>query len=314
MVLQQRMRDRDEKKIRRIFALPRAKRRIYIELESRGQTPIFKLCEGILEGVEPQKVDHADYARMIELAQDSPELQRPAIAKGDWVRVRRGMYKGDVALVLAADAESDATKIALVPRLDLSLTKQKKKRKHGERPERALFDAEVVARSSGVVVHGNAKEGFVYEKKSFCSGLLYLSVSGAHMLEKVKPSRDDIKDFLVSGVVGPEAIKPRPHLHAGDVVRIVAGPLSGSTLRVLDVASDDARLADIDGALAPIGVQDILAPIESLRLVLSPGDSIRVMSGQEEGRDGMVLTVDDDNVTAYDATRHEEVRQCVQLT
>lgn len=126
MVLQQRMRDRDEKKIRRIFALPRAKRRIYIELESRGQTPIFKLCEGILEGVEPQKVDHADYARMIELAQDSPELQRPAIAKGDWVRVRRGMYKGDVALVLAADAESDATKIALVPRLDLSLTSRRK--------------------------------------------------------------------------------------------------------------------------------------------------------------------------------------------
>lgn len=81
------------------------------------------------------------------------------LTPGMWVRVKRGLYQGDLAMVTAVDASGTKVELKVLPRLSLEeenpvekkegQTKRKKKVELSKRPQARPFDPEEVREKVG---------------------------------------------------------------------------------------------------------------------------------------------------------------------
>ena len=72
-----------------------------------------------------------------------------ALGKGSWVRIKRGLYKGDLAQVHRVDESESKFWVKIIPRLDLTISDDfmedgKKKRRRKQRPPAKFFDPDEV--------------------------------------------------------------------------------------------------------------------------------------------------------------------------
>lgn len=100
---------------------------------------------------------------------------------GDWVRVRRGNYKGDLARIRDAHSSGDIVYISVVPRL--------RPIEEGKRSQPEIFDAVQIKKwyvGETALEYGPNGEQRRFRDQLFVDGLLVLRVSALHIVERCK--------------------------------------------------------------------------------------------------------------------------------
>lgn len=240
---------------------------------------------------------------------------------GCWVKIRYGLYRGDVARVYMSSTESDEISLQVIPRFaDKStlITERVGSRKRSDRPPQRLFHAEQATpyRSAQMNADGTCTGPIpdtycLWSNVFFRNGLQFLRVQGIHYIKHYQPTVHEILLFTIAKV---DTLKETNAelLQTGDRVR---GMKSAEMLDVDGVViskSEDTvyvkYLMDLDGA------EEVALALGDVRRVFTAGDVIEVCVGELRGCSGFVLDVPDDSeLTFIDMCTKQQVSSSVVI-
>ncbi|XP_059058114.1 transcription elongation factor SPT5 [Achroia grisella] len=237
-----------------------------------------------------------------------------------WVRLKRGLYKDDIAQVDYVDLAQNQVHLKLLPRIDYTRLRgalrtvqsesEAAKRKKKRRPAAKPFDPEAIRAIGGEVTSDGdflIFEGNRYSRKGF----LYKNFTmSAILAEGVKPTLTELERFeeqpegIDIELVAPAKDDPTS-LHSfsmGDNVEVCSG----------DLANLQARIIAIDGSMITVmpkhdALKDplVFKPNE-LRKYFKQGDHVKVLAGRYEGDTGLIVRVEPHRVVLVsDLTMHE---------
>lgn len=291
----------------------------YIYIEAYKQTHVKALIDnvGTLRiGIWKQEMvpikEMTDVLRVVK--------EQAGLKPKQWVRLKRGLYKDDIAQVDYVDLAQNQVHLKLLPRIDYTRLRgalrtgqseaEAAKRKKKRRPAAKPFDPEAIRAIGGEVTSDGdflIFEGNRYSRKGF----LYKNFTmSAILAEGVRPSLGELERFeeQPEGVDIELAAPARGDpgaLHSfsmGDNVEVCAG----------DLANLQARIVAIDGAMITVmprhdALKDplVFKPSE-LRKYFKQGDHVKVLAGRYEGDTGLVVRVEPGRaVLVSDLTMHE---------
>lgn len=273
-------------------------RRIYIE------------APGIVEIQE--FIKYSAYGRLVSRATRILDINRNFLhstsvpdvpCPGSWVRIiQAGIYKGDLAVVIFTPSEgpSDIVTIAVIPRFAIS-----KRKRRGNRPAPALLDPEFVAKfpSTEKNIH------FIKSRMFHPNGLEFLQAPSTHALKiEPRPSEAELISFQSSfgrlnvtyetELLIQRAVKrafrneSRRLWHTGDRVRILEGTFVNMSCSIREIDElNRSVIVEFDSpnpSLARVEVS-----IDDLERQFFVGDQVRVALGNNKGRTGSILKIND---------------------
>ncbi|KAM3957705.1 transcription elongation factor subunit Spt5 [Aphomia sociella] len=237
-----------------------------------------------------------------------------------WVRLKRGLYKDDIAQVDYVDLAQNQVHLKLLPRIDYTRLRgalrtaqsesEAAKRKKKRHPAAKPFDPEAIRAIGGEVTSDGdflIFEGNRYSRKGF----LYKNFTmSAILAEGVKPTLTELERFeeqpegIDIELAAPAKDDPTS-LHSfsmGDNVEVCSG----------DLANLQARIIAIDGSMITVmpkhdALKDplVFKPNE-LRKYFKQGDHVKVLAGRYEGDTGLIVRVEPHRVVLVsDLTMHE---------
>ena len=289
----------------KIYHIPYLPRRIYIE--APGIVEIQELMKfsvyGHLVSRATRILDDIDRKFLHGTVPDVP-------CPGSWVRIIQAcIYKDDLALVLSTPREGDVVSIAVVPRFNIS---QNKKRKGGELFARAAPAAALLDKIFLGKFPPNKNNIHVIGSRMFLSlGLELLRAPSAHAL-KIEPCLSEAELLLfrscferVDGDYGAGETgyiiccavkkafrnKSRRLWHTGDRVRILEGAYKDTSCFIHKIDEDDQSAIVEFGWPNPTCVE---VSMEDLERQFFVGDQVRVALGENKGRTGSILEINDD--------------------
>lgn len=236
-----------------------------------------------------------------------------------WVRLKRGLYKDDIAQVDYFDMAQNQVHLKLLPRIDYTRLRgalrttqsenEAEKRKKKRRPASKPFDPEAIRAIGGEVTSDGdflIFEGNRYSRKGFLYKNFTLS---AVIIDGVKPTLGELERFEEQ----PEGIdlemppekedKVLTHsFSAGDNVEVCEGELINLQGKILS----------IDGPMITVMPkhEDLKDPLvfqaSELRKYFRMGDHVKVLAGRYEGDTGLIVRVENNRVVLIsDLTMHE---------
>ncbi len=293
--------------MRAAFAPGAVKGRIYLEATMNEQLRnLLKLTPGIARtrfGLSCQMIPFDDGVKSLEVRQ----FMQPEDV-GKWVRVRKGIYKGDVGYVLSA--ESWGVRLLLVPRFpppqSTSGSCLKRKRSH-LRSAPALFNQESIGKHYNTVPNRVMENICTFEGHTFEYGLIVTSYDFYSVSTTVSCMPLELFTLFWQSR-HPRLAKsvltfPRPlewHFAEGDEVYVSEGnkPLVSKkgTVKTLRTESVDVDLASGEGVVS--------APWMDVRKVVHVSEFVKATGGLYQNRTGWVIRVDAENdyVTEHTAT------------
>lgn len=238
-----------------------------------------------------------------------------------WVRMKTGLYEGDLAQVVAIEDPINKIYVRMVPRLTEQVAQKEKnkssigdynkKLKKNLKPLQRLFNPknyyDVETKNHPIL----RDKVYCYNRNTFKDGFLIKSVRAKGLLtEDVVPTIQELRifesskhskeedggtmdfDTLINTIQDTEIYKKNT-FNKGDRIRITKGNLIGITGKV--VSQDNGLVsftADVEG------INDILEISEKyVSKRFMPGDLIRVISGNHLGKHGLIMKIEED--TAY---------------
>jgi len=302
-----------------------------IYVEARRQEDV----EPALQGIPNMFMS---YKPMLVPLEEMPDLLRTKKSKqlepGMYVRMKRNLYAGDLALVEDVEPNGTTITIKLVPRLDYGLSEdsnaameadrqgglKRKKIQFAQRPPARLFsETEARKRHSKYLTRGAGMSGnsWNYQGKTYVDGFLIEDVRLSHVqTEEVNPTLEEVTKFASGADDGTENLdlaalaatlktSQIAHYLPGDRVEIYRGEQRGVSGRAVQVYGDVVRLRVEHGSL--VG-QTVEAPARDLRKVFKEGDHVKVVSGSKYTDEvGMVVRIKDDRVTILTDSNQQEI-------
>lgn len=323
-----RMTSREPVKIISVFAREGAMAgNLYIE--SRLQDYITPAVDGISHvfmGTKPFMVP----------VEEMPDLLHTRRSKqlepGMYVRVKRGLYQGDLAQIEEVEANNVNVTVRLVPRLDYGLIEDanamqpdqgngvKRKRPVTQRPAQKLFsESEARKKHSRHLqrIQGLSNNSWTYMGKDYINGLLSDTYRiGALQTEDVSPTLEEVTKFAAGAEDGTENLdlvalaatlkqSTADDFVAGDKVTVFRGEQKGVLGQAVQVYGDVVKIRVEEGALRG---QTIEAPAADLRKLFREGDHVKVIGGSKYFDEvGMVVKIRDDRVTLLTDSNQQEI-------
>jgi transcription elongation factor SPT5 len=254
--------------------------RIYIEASSTEK--IRAVCENITDVYLRRKwvpVPWNDRAKLRNYKE-----KKPTYEIGDWVRIRKGLYKGDIALVGSISHRRDDIKLGLLARINMDPKYKRKAGKSFSRPPRHIFNPKTFSDLFGEdsVTLQPGERIHTFRNMQFRDGLL-LKWFSPLSFEKSKPSSDELAFFERC----PGAKYWTIPLEAGERVRILTGEMAGQIGYIISVLGEQLEVVL---ETPPEGGPDIfcLTPEQSIR-ELRVGDDIIVQRGRDRGKTGVII-------------------------
>ncbi|XP_029699430.1 transcription elongation factor SPT5 isoform X3 [Takifugu rubripes] len=286
----------------------------YIYVEAYKQTHVKSAIEGIgnlrMGLWNQQMVPIKEMTDVLKVVKEVTNLKPKS-----WVRLKRGLYKDDIAQVDYVEPSQNTISLKMIPRIDLDRIKAKMslkdwfaKRKKFKRPGQRLFDAEKIRSLGGEVSHDGdfmIFEGNRYSRKGFLFKSFAMS---AVITDGVKPTLSELEKFedQPEGLdleVVTESGKEREHnLQAGDNVEVCEGELINLQGKILSVDGNKITIMPKH--------EDLKDPLEfpahELRKYFRMGDHVKVIAGRYEGDTGLIVRVEENFVILFsDLTMHE---------
>jgi transcription elongation factor SPT5 len=220
--------------------------------------------------------------------------KKPNYEVGGWVRIRKGLYKGDIALVGSISHRRDDVKLALLARINMDQKGKRKADNSFTRPPRQLFNAKTFSDIFGndsVTRHPDERI-HTFRKMQFRDGLLIKWFSPLSF-DKCEPSPDELAFFELC----PGAKFWKIPLEAGERVKILAGEMSGQIGYVVSILQEQLEVVL---ETPPEGVQDTfcLTPGQAVR-ELRVGDDVIVQRGKDRGKTGVIILFEKKNEKEY---------------
>ncbi|KAL8459365.1 hypothetical protein ACS0TY_036742 [Phlomoides rotata] len=304
--------------IRSVIALDHLKNYIYIE--AHKETHVREVCKG-MRNIYPSKIMLVPIKEMTDVL--TVERKAIDISRDTWVRMKIGMYKGDLAKVVDIDNVRLRATVKLLPRIDLQALANKlegrevPKKKAFTPPARFMNIDEARELHIRVERKRDPSTGDYYEKiegMMFKDGLLYKNVSLRSIsTQNVQPTFDELEKFKQPGVVGDGdasslstlfASRKKGHFLKGDRVIIVKGDLRNLKGLVEKVEEYTVHIKPNERGLPKtLAVGD-----KELCKYFEPGNHVKVVSGATEGATGMVVSVEGHVVNIVSDTTKELLR------
>ncbi|XP_065653569.1 transcription elongation factor SPT5-like [Hydra vulgaris] len=287
----------------------------YIYIEAYKQTHVKAAIEGfgaLRLGIwKQQMVPINEMADVLKVVKDIVQIKPKS-----WVRIRRGLYKDDIAQVDYVNTARNQVSLKLIPRIDMELVKEQSeervnsdlKRKRRPRPPQKMFDKDTLFKNGGLVTTDG--DFSIYKNNRYRGGFLYKTMAiSALITDGVKPTLSELEKFEESvddadlELGNSKAKEEIAHSFApGDVIRVAEGELVHLTGKVLTV----------DGNTITIMPQheDLKEPLEfpahELEKYFKVGDHVKVLKGSFEGDTGIIVRVEDNVAILFsDLTFHE---------
>ena len=250
-----------------------------------------------------------DRNKVEQLASDSRALC-DVYEPGTWVRMRHGLFKGDIGLVLHV-RESDVLTIALLPRYwaPNDLSKGSRKREKRRRPpQRLLTDAELRTTTEDDVETAGDRGIIKYGKGKYMrSGLRVMEVYGLHATIATIPTASEVEVFTGLGY-NTRYITNKTFLNVGDQVRITLNEDRSIAGFARIVEEDHAWIeTDVDKHLPLLKVH-----VKDIERCLSVGTLVAVRIGGDTGRRGYVVSETEEFVVLVDERDATEVKCTVK--
>jgi ribosomal protein L24 len=290
------------------YHIPYLPRRIYIEapgiaeiqelmkysayghLTSRASRVLDDIDRGFLHGTRPPNI--------------------PSI--GSWVRILQpGIYQGDLGVVFAKPDEGDIVTIAVVPRIRI----KKRKGKGNARPAPALFDPKDLAKSYPA---NEENIHFIGSREFSSNGLEFLRAASAHALKiDPHPSEAEIlvfrsslgildKTYQLDAVIHYALTRAFRNesmrlWHTGDRVRILEGTFVGTSCCIREIDKDNGSvIVEFEQKSTRIEVK-----LEDVERQFLAGDQVRVAHGENKGRTGSIIEINDNVGTIVEGTANQ---------
>jgi transcription elongation factor SPT5 len=320
----------------------------FIYVEARSEAHVLKALTGLRSvylSKKPKQVPLDEMITAITISNKNASASA-GMVPGAWVRMKSGVYKGDLARVDFVDINEGRASVRLVPRLDLAGMAAKKASKRSgnnqaqkrassnQRPlpkpfipeEARVYNLDVIQqrdRLTGQMVY------VLNNSQSFSQGYLIKRVA----LKTVSPVTsapplDELQRFDAASqgdrngedvtelLKGFDIESGTTTYAARDKVEVKEGELQGVRGTVVRVTDDGGHILVRldDSALA--GIEPISFTSKELRKYVEVGAHVKVINGSHKGQTGMVVSVSDDATVCHvvtDATR-EDIRVFVRDT
>ena len=271
--------------------------------------------------------------------EEMPDLLRTKKSKqlepGMYVRIRRGLYQGDLAQVEEVETNGTDVTLRIVPRLDYGLNEDAnapveidasgKRKRTGKSfmqraPPRLFSETEARKRHSKYLSRpgGLGNNIWTYQGKEYIEGFFVETFRvNALQTDNVNPTLEEVTKFAAGAEDGTENLdlaalaatlkqSTATDYLPGDKVELFRGEQKGVTGRAVEVYGDVVKMkVDSKGALRG---QTIEAPIKDLRKLFREGDHVKVIGGSKYFDEvGMVVRTKDDRVTILTDANQQEV-------
>eukprot|EP00245_Coleochaete_scutata_P016187 TRINITY_DN746_c0_g2_i1.p1 TRINITY_DN746_c0_g2~~TRINITY_DN746_c0_g2_i1.p1 ORF type:complete len:1066 (+),score=270.70 TRINITY_DN746_c0_g2_i1:65-3262(+) len=297
----------------------------YLYVESEKEAYVRRACYG-LRNIYSGSIKLVPIKEMTDVL--SVEKKSVEIDRGTWVRVKIGLYKGDLGQVAEVDHVKQSVTVKLIPRVDLQAVKVNMDdadglgRKGRPRPPARFVNMNEVESLRIPVEHkrDTVTGGMFdfFDGKKFMNGYHYKVMSLKSIDGKsITPTFDELQKFqkppgedgettddLLSSVPASIASKQRGQFMKGDVVQVVEGDLRGIIGVVEKVDEDEVTVHPRHESLK----ESLLFKEKELRKFYKIGDHVKVIAGQQEGTTGMIIKVDEGVVDIISDVTKEDVK------
>eukprot|EP00271_Cylindrocystis_brebissonii_P022165 TRINITY_DN8372_c1_g1_i1.p1 TRINITY_DN8372_c1_g1~~TRINITY_DN8372_c1_g1_i1.p1 ORF type:complete len:907 (-),score=231.98 TRINITY_DN8372_c1_g1_i1:513-3233(-) len=284
---------------------------------------LWQACRGIrlIYSYKTKLVDIKEMSEVLTVEKKAADLEVNA-----WVRIKIGLYKGDLAQVVDVDNVKQQATVKLVPRVDLAALEAKQAEnkpdvpiKKKQRPPARFFSVDE-AKSHGLKmneVRDKETNEFVYvlEGMRFKDSYFWKTVS-LKSLDKsgIVPTLDELQNFQKPAGDGDDesttllapklAQQQRARLMKGDVVQVVEGDLKGLMGTVEKVDGDEIIIKPRHKDLKePLPVFE-----KQLRKFFKTGDHVKVIAGMHDGATGLIVKVEEQVVVLLTDTSQEHIK------
>ncbi|KAM3415222.1 Transcription elongation factor SPT5 [Cercospora zeina] len=309
--------------------------KIYVEARRVDDvTAAFDGLSHVFMGTKPQLIPVEEMPALLRVKK-SKQLE-----PGMYVRPKRGLYAGDLAMVDEVEPNGTEVQLKLIPRLDYGQTEDanaaaaavmepdgqggmKRKRvaqPFKQRPPARLFSESEAKRKHGRYLShkgGLSGNSWTYQGKEYIDGFLIDNFKIGHLqTEDVNPTLEEVTKFAAATEDGTEnldlaalAATLKAGVGAdylpGDKVEVFRGEQKGVTGRATEVYNEVIKIRVDSGALAG---QIIEAPIKDLRKLFKEGDHVKVIGGSKyQDEVGMVVRLRDDRITILTDSNQQEI-------
>ena len=298
-----------------VFCSPHLKGRIYVEAHKEADVRAFTKGIRGISAFKGLSLVPTDQMALVFSAAYSHARKTQMLRAGDWVRMKRGAYAGDLAMV--EEIEDENYMVKLKPRIVRS-----GHGKSSKRPAPAWFNrADLEARQEFLVnveqrrTQKGYKMFYIIDGEAYRDGFLFKNFKRGWFDsgDQARPSEHEIQDWrnapAISGNVRPESDLPKskeeldreampppalpiktvassgPSLKEGDKVIVISGDVKNLRGIVVDVMSGSTTVL-IKPIGLPMGVHlqdDLSISISRLCKFLEVGDYVYVIAGEHRG-------------------------------
>lgn len=262
--------------------------------------------------------------------------QHVVLKRGDWVRIQRGLYRGDLGQVYEVDEGRGQVTVKLIPRLEYKKQEPPQdkdgKRKRAIRPPARFFNPDESNAKDRLDrrLDPHTKEAYyVFEGHKFKDGYLLKTMNVKSLdAHNVVPSLEELQKFQDRSAdaeddtpgqiaVGNLKQKRKVNFVKGDTVKVISGDLK-HLVGVVDSVNDTTvymmpKHPDLNELLQ--------FPIAQLQKVFDTGAHVKVVNGVYEGETGLIVKINPTSVVVFsDLTKKEievlpqDIQECSDVT
>ena len=212
------------------------------------------------------------------------QVRKVSAKPGDFVRIKTGDYKGDLAQIWRLDEQKGKAVVKVVPRLGKTIGRT--------RPPPRLFNPQEYTNCERKMDSKSQEFFHYYNGLQFQDGFLFKAMSVKSLnFESVNPELAEVECFKSRVAEGEEVTlnfgsARKVVFEKGDKVKVVRGDMTNLRGTVVSVADDTVvmkpGLKDLDEAL-PFTLADLVKCFDI-------GDHATVVSGRYKGHSGMVVS------------------------
>ncbi|KAG0463036.1 hypothetical protein HPP92_021512 [Vanilla planifolia] len=290
-------------------------------LPSVKDPKLWMACKGLRTIYSSAKVMLVPIKEMTDVL--SVESKAIELSRDTWVRMKLGIYKGDLAKVVDVDNVRQKVTVKLIPRIDLQHLANKLEgkdvvKKKAFIPPPRFFNIDEAREMHIRVERRRDKDTGEYfemvDNMMFKDGFLYKTVSMKSISsQNIQPTFDELEKFRKPGDDADGdmaslstliANRKKGHFMKGDAVVVVRGDLKNLKGWVEKVEENTVHIKP-----EMAGLPKTLAFNEKeLCKYFKLGDHVKVISGVQEGATGMVVKVDGHVLIIASDTTKEDIR------
>lgn len=300
----------------------------YIYIEAKKPEAIQQALTGMVNVYANQRiiVPVSEYPDLLKQVK-STDVE---IVPGIYVRITRGKYKNDLAIVDNLSENGLEVRCKLVPRLDYGkndeTTYDGKVIKLKIRPMPNLFnEQEARTYDQEGLQTGRGLRSYIYRGDEYQDGFLFKDFKLQYIQTKDIHPRLDELDLFQSGSRTGDGMDlanvaatlknsktqdggQSSAFQPGDNVEIRRGEQAKTVGKVVGVSLNEVTIVVVDAGDKQMINREITVTSGDLRKVFALGDHVKVIEGKHTDRTGLVIRLDGDSVVLLSDQTREDIR------